>query len=143
MLFLSSNKLCRCIQKWYALHVLCKCRYKSNMYMTFLFQNVICDIYKYIYIHQILRDILCYRFLLCVLFRIFYLRSVLQFHVYFLLSRISDIFSWNLFKHVFRLILSMFKIIVTIGETGFENRGNLIKLKNCTDKNKNAFRNYS
>lgn len=33
----------------------------------------------------------------------------------------------------------MFKIIVTIGETGFENSGNFIKLKNCTDKNKNSF----
>lgn len=34
----------------------------------------------------------------------------------------------------------MFEIIVTIGGTGFENSGNFIKLKNCTDKNKNSFR---
>lgn len=112
------------IQKWYALHVLCKCRYKSNMYMTFLFQNVICDIYIYIRFFVIFCVIdffcvFCFIFFICIQFCSFaYIFFYQEFQMYF-----REIYS-NMYLC---LILPIFKI-VTI-ETRFENSGNFTKLK--------------
>lgn len=74
-------------------------RYKSNMYMTFLFQNVICDIYKNIYIYIrffvifSVIDFFCFVSYFLFAYSFAYIFFYQEFHIYIFVKFIQTCFS--------------------------------------------------